>query len=1797
MKKKILFFLLLALSSSMVVNAYDAKIDGIYYDFSGSNATVTNEYEGSSSYSGVVIIPKTVTYNDITYQVTAIASEAFYRSRGLTSVSIPESVRQIGRNAFVGCDNLTKAEFASIASICRISFSDFNSNPLCFAKHLYIQGEEVFSLDISDVDHIGQYSFYGCTSLVSVAISEEVITIGEGSFNGCTGLTNVVLGENVASIGHKAFYNCSSLSSITIPNKITSIGDYAFYHCNSLTSVTINSNHIASKEYGGTTNRTLEHLFGNQVTNIIFGDNVERIGSYACSGMKNLTSIIVSDNLISIGKYAFDSSSPWYSNKPDGGVVYVGRVAYTYKLSHTAYSVTIHIQDGTLGIADYAFYANYYGNDKIEDLSGIVIPNSIIYVGENAFPSSWENKQPDGIIYCGKTAYKYKGKMPDNCSLEINDGTLFLAQNLFNGKYKLVSVSLPESLTNIESGAFSGCTGLTSISLPESLTNIKSGAFSGCTGLTSISIPENLKKCGEDAFSGCTRLKRADFVSTDCLFDITFENAEANPLYNAHYLYVNNKRVKSVTTPSITNIGSYTLVGCSLYSLIINSDVKVIGDGAFTGDSIKKTIWLPNTIPSGDVNCAIGTINYCAGSHYSDMEGNFFNYPSLSSKFKDNGIWYVRLNNTTCDVIDCDYSSTSIISPNVGPTVITYHEQTGQPKTYSVRNIMPYACYDDDCIKGNITISNQGYVGEYAFYNCSGARDARENITVSNQGDIGDYAFAGCSGITMNLDVSNHGNIGKYAFAGCTSDDANMGVYNKGNIGKYAFSGCTGYGSGYISNDGLIDTCAFVNCQWRESLTINNSGDIASNAFSHNIGSFIASINNLGSLGENSFSYSSMRSVDILSRVTDVKSCCFMESRISRSITIENSGYIGSSAFRKVTGTPKVMINNTGFLGDEAFIGAEMKSVTITNNVTSIGSSCFKNGSIAEQVTIENSGSIGSEAFSAISGGFDAYIRSTGPLPISCFDGSFMNQVEIGNGVTLIGDCCFQSSYFENCTIGNQVGSIGERGFGGAEGFKSIVIPNNVTSMGEYAFAGCTTMEEISLSRGLNNIEDGVFSGCTALGSLYIPNNIDSIKNHVFDNCPSLRTLTLEDKQGIYSMGQSNSSPLFATCGLDSVYVGGALHYNVAKEPYSPFRSHPSLRAVRFTDVEHQIYDREFEKCENLQEVYLGAKIDTIGHYAFSECRALEHFTVGPAVTLLGRFSFYNTSALKKIDLANTVLIKANSFRGCISLPQIEIPQTTLSIEDSTFINCTALKDLIIQDRTNVLTFGKNRPNCDYKDLTGVGTPLFADCPLDSVYIGGPISYSPEKIHGYSPFFYNESLRTVFVTNKEETVYVNEFWNCRGLQNIKLGEGVKTIQKYAFQSCSMLKTFEFASTLQTIGENAFSDTRVEGDEQRKGIEKIISHAQTPPVCGEQALFDINENICILYVPKGSEFAYENDAEWGKFYALQSMTSAISITLNKTTLCFLNIGETEILTATITPSDVWDKSVTWTSDNPNVAIIDNTGLVRAAGYGIATITATTNDGTHLTASCRVIVGGSIEPGDLNGDGEVDITDIILIIDVMSGQCTDANKMVAADINNDGDVDITDIIGAIDLMILQDASNSRLVTASAHQQTADYITASTKGNDIIVNLENKKSYSAFQMMVNVPDGLALTSAKLNNVRSEGHQLLLRQIDNNQYLIMGFSLDNEEFSGNSGQLLTLTTEGQAKGDIVINHVLFGTPDAHGYRLAGLTINIIPTSITDYEITETGEPEIIFDLQGRRIATPKKGLYIINGKKVNIR
>ena len=225
-------FLSLAVLLSLPMLAVEVEIDGINYDLVAESKQATVIAKSSGKYSGEVVIPESVEFKGISHSVTSIGSSAFWSCSGLTSVTIPNSVTSIGERAFQNCYSLTSVHISDIAAWCNIDFAESYSNPLDYAHHLYLNGEEVKDLVIpNSVTSIGDYAFYDCSGLTSVTISNSVESIGDRAFYYCSGLTSVTIPNSVTSIGGDAFYGCSGLTSVTIPNSVTSIGEYTFSSC------------------------------------------------------------------------------------------------------------------------------------------------------------------------------------------------------------------------------------------------------------------------------------------------------------------------------------------------------------------------------------------------------------------------------------------------------------------------------------------------------------------------------------------------------------------------------------------------------------------------------------------------------------------------------------------------------------------------------------------------------------------------------------------------------------------------------------------------------------------------------------------------------------------------------------------------------------------------------------------------------------------------------------------------------------------------------------------------------------------------------------------------------------------------------------------------------------------------------------------------------------------------------------------------------------------------------------------------------------------------------------------------------------------------------------------------------------------------------------------------------------------------------------------------------------------------------------------------------------------------------
>ncbi|MDE7153259.1 MAG: leucine-rich repeat domain-containing protein, partial [Muribaculaceae bacterium] len=384
--KKLLLFLfgvLMAFPSFAHEFKYTYKGQTLTYTVLDENAK-TCEIKYSSSVnevSGTLIIPSLAMDGNIAYSVTeigvrafcdcsnltsvaipnsvtTICESAFCRCSSLKSVSIPNSVTLIDNYAFYDCTGLTRAEFASVESLCQIEFKNFCSNPLYYSQKLYLGGKEIRGLYIPNtVTSIGNYAIYGGAGLSWVFISNSVTSIGAYAFCGCTGLT-----------------------SISIPNSVTYIGDAAFFMCTGLKRAEFSSLESLLKiRFVGSYSNPLRnahslYIDGKEITEVVIPETVTTIGNYSFEGFTNLKSVTIPGSVTSIGIGAFSKCSSLKSVTIPNSVTTIDR----YSFSCCTGLESVIIPGSVTTIDSNAF-------EYCTALKSVTIPGSVTSLGGSVF--------------------------------------------------------------------------------------------------------------------------------------------------------------------------------------------------------------------------------------------------------------------------------------------------------------------------------------------------------------------------------------------------------------------------------------------------------------------------------------------------------------------------------------------------------------------------------------------------------------------------------------------------------------------------------------------------------------------------------------------------------------------------------------------------------------------------------------------------------------------------------------------------------------------------------------------------------------------------------------------------------------------------------------------------------------------------------------------------------------------------------------------------------------------------------------------------------------------------------------------------------------------------------------------------------------------------------------------------------------------------------------------------------------------------------------------------------------------
>ena len=398
----------------------------------------------------------------------------------LTSVTIPDTVRYIGAQAF-RANLLTSISLP--AGIMYIGDEAFRRN-------------ELASIVIPEnITHIGN-GVFAYNQLVSAAIHDGVTHIGDEAFRG-NGLTSVAIPDSVTHIGDEAF-DLNRLTSVAIPDSVTHLGVSAFARNRLETiAIPISITHIPDRLFSGNhlssvaIPNNITHIgngafWGNRMLDVTIPNSVAHIGEWAFMNNK-IASITIPDGVIYIGSTAFLFNEITRVSLPDS-VTYIGRAAFDNRVMVLAPTVVVSgnflarpINDGAaMEITGYAGTSRdieipshihglpvtligYYalrGGERVGgqfgwvsyNLRSVIIPDTVTHIGEGAFSGSTFSSitLPDSLIHIGDWAFEMN---PNLASVIIPPNVTHIGMNAFF-RNRLTSVVIPQSVAFIDGGAF-----------------------------------------------------------------------------------------------------------------------------------------------------------------------------------------------------------------------------------------------------------------------------------------------------------------------------------------------------------------------------------------------------------------------------------------------------------------------------------------------------------------------------------------------------------------------------------------------------------------------------------------------------------------------------------------------------------------------------------------------------------------------------------------------------------------------------------------------------------------------------------------------------------------------------------------------------------------------------------------------------------------------------------------------------------------------------------------------------------------------------------------------------------------------------------------------------------------------------------------------------------------------------------------------------------------------------------------------------------------------------------------------
>lgn len=1330
--------------------------------------------------------------------VVAIADNAFENQASVTSVLIPDTVTEIGRQAFRNCANLAAVnEGNNIASIAPNAFygtawdSNLTGGEVYLGKTLYKYAGGMYTdTEISVKEGtlgIAGNAFNGMDKLVKVTLPAGLTNIGEYAFGGAqtgTGLTEITFPDSVTEIGANAFRNAKSLAKVTIGANVAYIGDNAFggtavsdltYGANAefgaqgpfrgltaAATVTLGDNvtafpaklfeewtGLASVSLGGVTQLPANAFDGFENLATVALDDVTVLGDYAFRGTA-LTEVTIPEGVTSIGNGVFanctklakvnynaaDASAPNSANNAFAGCTALASVV---------------IGEGA-AVPDYFF-------QNLTSLTSADISKAES-IGISAFQNTSLTALSTGSVKeIGKSAFQ-GAKIAE---LTVGEALESIGYNAFAGNAELTKViwnaTAAETIYEA-SGAglvraiFNDCAKLATVEVGENVKSLPDYFLPNNTLVTKIDLPAGIESVGDSAFNGCTEL--AEISNANTLQTIGQDAFTGTPwfteyletdglVYLGSVLYVYNGDMPADTTIEVrdgtTAIANGAFDGKSnLVAVTLPDTLTTIGNRAFAGTSL-TTLTIPASVES------IGS------EAFTDVE-------TLTSVTFNEGLKTIGAN---------AFDGCSLLNTIALPNSLT---SLGN-------NAFQYAGRDAAAANGTLTIGT--------------------GLT-----EIPQSAFMGMSktggALTIPAGITK---IGASAFYGMMISSVTIpeGVTE---IGASAFASTKG-----LASVELPSTVTALGSRVFEGSSISTA---------ELDGTFTAIPSYAFSLCEN------LNSITWQDGVTDIGDYAFQNANKLKEIDLTGIVNIGNYAFNPDSSKPSNGVYKATFseglktIGNFAFADSPLMgdqgTVTLPSTVTAIGQQAFKGCKNIAKINIPG----GVEVIS--SGAFR-----------EC---SALVEVTIGEGVKTISSAAFMlCSNLDSITIPASVTSIADSALSSCDivyvncaptatigrnviGINAVIVvaENQVDAFREswtsYANSICT---EDMIVADLFIVEDGAivkFLDNTAT-SVEIPAGVTSIPTGIFTN--RVKTITVS----------AENTALKAVDNVVYSADGKTLVYYLAGKEDTEFTIPEGVESIvgitnSFLDVltvsadVTNISANAFSGSTGLQEVNILSKTPaTIGENAFPASARI-NVPAGTADAYKSAWSAYaetifETGVVEKFVVVNGVLteyngtdaevvlpdnvtsIAANVFRNHPEITKITLPAGLTTIPDYSFYESTSLTHVVFNSTNFADRSQAGRLPTEAQQLFPYMTTL---------EIGANVTRIPRGMFAFT------ALTSVVIPATVTTIDQYAFYNCESLTSVTLNEGLTTLGNGAFRNCAIGGTLTIPSTLTSFGENAFA---------------------------------------------------------------------------------------------------------------------------------------------------------------------------------------------------------------------------------------------------------------------------------------------------------------------------------------------------------------------------------------------------------